>query len=116
MLAAMDLSRIEELVVMPEAPDRVRLRWRHGETWESFVYVDEDTGYADDEDILLWLLRYQAPLELVRTALAVSYPEFDVDRALDFVTMPDGAERRAEDRARRAWMKEQFRANRDTTQ
>ena len=113
---AMDLSRIEELAVIPEAPDRVRVSWRQGRTWESYDFVANDSGYADDEDILWWLLRSQAPVELVRSAMAVPFPDFDLDAAIDQATMPDREERRAEDQANRARLKEEFRAHRGSQQ
>ena len=78
------------------------------------VYVNED-GYADDDDVLLWLLRRQAPLDLVRVALGVAYPDFDLDAFLNHVTMPDRQERRAEDRRRRDEAKAHWRETRDTT-
>lgn len=104
----MNLAAVEELVVVPVADDRVQVQWRVGDSWDGFEYGDEDGGYADDEDILWWLLRQRAPLALVRTALAVPYPEFDVDAVLDRVTMPDRAERRAEDVERRRAAKAEF--------
>ena len=97
----MNLAAAEDLVVVPLTDDRVRVQWRVGDSWDAFEYVDEDSGYADDEDMLWWLLRQHTPLDLVRTALAVPYPEFNVDAELDRVTTPDRAERRIEDVERR---------------
>lgn len=86
------------------------MSWLCDDGWVSFEYVDHDSGYADDEDILWWLLTQGASLELVRPALAAAYPGFDVDAAVDWRTMPDRVQRHAEDAARRETLKREFRA------
>lgn len=47
------------------------------------------------------MLQHRAQVDLVRDSLGAAFPEFDVDAEVDHVTMPDRAERRAEDSVRR---------------
>lgn len=109
----MDLANIDEVAVSPERKNRVLISWRQGGL-STFAYVDEDSGYVDPEDVLWWLLEHGARIELVRLALAAAYPDFDVDAEVDHATMPDRAERRAEDEQRRREIRAEFeRARRD---
>ena len=97
----MDLADVDEFTVSPQREDRVLISWRRSDTWSMFALVDEDSGYVDPEDILWWLLRQGAALELIRPALAAVYPDFDPDAEIEHVTMPDRIERRAADAQRR---------------
>jgi hypothetical protein len=103
-----DLANIDEVAVSPERENRVLIRWRQGDGLSTFAYVDEDSGYVDPEDVFWWLLRHGARIELVRPALAAAYPDFDVDAEVDQVTMPDRAERRAQDEQRRREIRAEF--------
>ncbi|MEV6266518.1 hypothetical protein AB0L64_05090 [Kribbella sp. NPDC051936] len=97
----MDLTNVDEVGVSPQNEHRVLISWRRADGWSSFACVDRGSGYVAPEDVLWWLLRQGAQLELVRPALAAAYPDFDVDAEVDHVTMPDRAEKRAKDEQRR---------------
>lgn len=109
----MDLTEVDEVAVSPQSQDRVLISWRQAWVWSSFAYVDADSGHADPEDVLWWLLSQGAHLELVRHALAAAYPAFGVDAEVDHVTMPDRFEKRAKDEQRRRDARAEFKRARD---
>jgi hypothetical protein len=111
-----DLANVDEVAVSPQRDDLVLISWRHGGALSTFAYVDEDSGYVDPEDVLWWLLRRGARIELVRAALAAAYHDFDVDAEVDHVTMPDRAERRAKDEQRRREARAEFKRARGDRQ
>ena len=104
----MDLANVDEVTVSPDREDRVLISWRQDGGLSTFAYVDQDSGYVDPEDVLWWLLRNGARIELVRPALAAAYPDFDVDAEVDHVTMPNRAEARAKDQQRRREARAEF--------
>lgn len=100
-MSSVDLSEADEVVVTQLASDRARIRWRHESDWAELELVDADSGYVDPEDVLWWMLHHGAPAALVRVSLGNAFPQFKVDAEIDHTTMPDRAQRRAEDNERR---------------
>lgn len=98
---SVDLSGAAAIQISQAADDRARISWRAGARWHEFELLDADSGYVDPEDVLWWMLRHEAPVDLVRDALGAAFPEFDLDAELNHTTMPDPAEQRAEDNERR---------------
>lgn len=113
-MSRVDLSAVDELVVVPEMDDRVLISWREAEAWSTHTYIADEDGYVDPEEALWWLLSHGVQVEQIRSAFRSAYPDFDVDADIDHVTMPDRAERRAEDRRRRAAARNTFKRNRET--
>lgn len=101
-VCCVDLSAVDELAVAPETEDRVLISWRVDEAWTTHTYVAAEDGYVDPDQVLWWLLSHGAQVGLIRSAFRSAYSDFDVGAEIDHVTMPDRAERRAEDRRRRA--------------
>lgn len=96
-----DLSSAAAIEISQTADDRARISWRADARWHEFELADADSGYVDPEDVLWWMLRHGAQVDLVRDALGAAFPEFDIDAEIDHVTMPDRVQRRAEDNDRR---------------
>ncbi|MFI0454584.1 hypothetical protein [Actinomadura sp. 6N118] len=84
------------------------ISWRQGSGWSTVAYMDEDVGHVDLEDVLWWLLRRRAHLELIRPPLATAHPDFDPNADIDHITMPDHTERRVRNKQRRLAARAEF--------
>ncbi|MFD2082763.1 hypothetical protein SAMN05421678_118144 [Actinopolymorpha cephalotaxi] len=110
----MDLSAVDELAIAPETEARVLISWREDEVWSTHTYIADEDGYVDPEEVLWWLLSRGAQVGQIRFAFHSAYPYFDLDADIDHVTMPDRAERRAEDQRRRDAARNDFKRSRGT--
>ena|SRR5215204_2721629 len=112
MITAMDLSDVDELSVLLESDSKVVVSWRRGDIWTVQHDTDDSDRLWDAEDVLGFLLSRNAPIDLVRSALAAAYPDLDLDAWFEWVQMPDQDERRAEEQARRKRLIDEFKAGR----
>lgn len=109
----MDLSEATEIVVSQESDHRAVVTWVGSEGPGAFELVDEDSGYVDPEDVLMWLMQQQIDVKVVRAALQTAYPGFEADEVIDWVFHHGETERHAEDQRRRARLRAEFKRSRD---